>query len=295
MKVKRGIILAGGMAARLKPITSIISKHLLPIYNKPMIYYPLSALMQGGIRDYLIITNPNHLKLYQELLGNGDNLGISIRYKVQKKPEGLPKAFIIGEKFINNEPVCLNLGDHIFFGDDVNRLLKKNIINFKKTTIFDYRYKKSNEYGVINLDKNNKPISIIEKPYKPKSDLIVCGLYLYDKNVVELSKTLKPSKRGELEISDLNNLYLKNNALNVEIINKQNHWIDAGSPDKILQASKLIESIEKRKKKYIGFPEIIALKKKYITIRNFTKLIRIYKNNYYGSILNTFFSKDFKN
>ena len=167
MKVKRGIILAGGMAERLKPITSIISKHLLPIYNKPMIYYPLSALMQGGIRDYLIITNPNHLKLYQELLGNGENLGISIRYKIQKKPEGLPKAFIIGEKFINNEPVCLNLGDHIFFGDDVNRLLEKNIINFKKTTIFAYRYKKSNEYGVINLDKNNKPISIIEKPYKP--------------------------------------------------------------------------------------------------------------------------------
>ena len=146
MKVKRGIILAGGIATRLKPITPIISKHLLPIYNKPMIYYPLSTLMLGGIREYLIITNPSHLKLYQDLLGYGDNLGINIRYKVQKKPEGLPKAFIIGEQFINNEPGCLNLGDHIFFGNDVNRLLKKNIINFKKTTIFAYRYKKSNEY-----------------------------------------------------------------------------------------------------------------------------------------------------
>ena len=190
--------------------------------------------------------------------------------------------------------MCLNLGDHIFFGDDVNRLLKKNIINFKKTTIFAYRYKKSNEYGVINLDKNNKPISIIEKPDKPKSNLIVCGLYIYDKNVVKLSKNLKFSKRRELEISDLNSLYLKNNALNVEIISKKNHWIDAGSPDKILKASKLIESIEKRKKTYIGFPEIIALKKRYITTSNFTKLIRIYKNNYYGRILNTFLSKDFK-
>ena len=152
MKVKRGIILAGGTATRLKPITSIISKHLLPIYNKPMIYYPLSTLMLGGIREYLIITNPSHLKLYQDLLGYGDNLGINIRYKVQKKPEGLPQAFIIGEKFIDNEPVCLNLGDHIFFGNDVNRLVKKNINSFKKTTIFAYRYKKPNEYGVINLN-----------------------------------------------------------------------------------------------------------------------------------------------
>jgi len=295
MKVKRGIILAGGMAARLKPITSIISKHLLPIYNKPMIYYPLSTLMLGGIREYLIITNPSHLKLYQDLLGYGDNLGINIRYKIQKKPEGLPQAFIIGEKFINNEPVCLNLGDHIFFGDDVNRLLKKNINNFKKTTIFAYRHKKSNEYGVINLDKKNKPISILEKPNKPKSNLIVCGLYIYDKNVVELSKNLKFSKRGELEISDLNNLYLKNNTLNVEIIDKKNHWIDAGSPEKIFEASKLIESIEKRKKSYIGFPEIAALKKRYITINDFTKLIRNYEGNHYGRILNTFLSKNFTN
>jgi glucose-1-phosphate thymidylyltransferase len=295
MKVKRGIILAGGIATRLKPITSIISKHLLPIYNKPMIYYPLSTLMLGGIREYLIITNPSYLKLYQELLGYGDNLGINIRYKVQKKPEGLPQAFIIGEKFINNEPVCLNLGDHIFFGNDVNRLLKKNINSFKKTTIFAYRYKKPNEYGVINLNKKNRPISILEKPIKPKSNLIVCGLYIYDKNVVELSKSLKFSKRGELEISDLNNLYLKNNTLNVEIINKKNHWIDAGSPEKIFEASKLIKSIEKRKKSYIGFPEIVALKKRYITINDFTKLIRNYKGNYYGRILNTFLSKNFIN
>ena len=295
MKVKRGIILAGGTATRLKPITSIISKHLLPIYNKPMIYYPLSTLMLGGIREYLIITNPSYLKLYQDLLGYGDNLGINIRYKVQKKPEGLPQAFIIGEKFINNEPVCLNLGDHIFFGDDVNRLLKKNINNFKKTTIFAYRHKKPNEYGVISLDKKNKPISILEKPNKPKSNLIVCGLYIYDKNVVELSKNLKFSKRGELEISDLNNLYLKNNTLNVEIIDKKNHWIDAGSPEKIFEASKLIESIEKRKKSYIGFPEIAALKKRYITTNDFTKLIRNYKGNHYGRILNAFLSKNFIN
>ena len=211
-----------------------------------MIYYPLSVLMQGGIRDYLIITNPNHLKLYKELLGNGDNLGISIRYKVQKKPEGLPKAFIIGEKFINNEPVCLNLGDHIFFGDDVNRLLEKNIISFKKTTIFAYRYKKSNECGVINLDKNNKPISIIEKPYKPKSDLIVCGLYLYDKNVVELSKTLKPSKRGELEITDLNIKYLKKKKLKSFKLNEGSVWLDAGTFKSLLQASQYVQTIQER-------------------------------------------------
>lgn len=260
-----------------------------------MIYYPLSTLMLGGIREYLIITNPSYLKLYQDLLGYGDNLGINIRYKVQKKPEGLPQAFIIGEKFIDNEPVCLNLGDHIFFGNDVNRLVKKNINSFKKTTIFAYRYKKPNEYGVINLDKKNRPISILEKPFKPKSNLVVCGLYIYDKNVVELSKSLKFSKRGELEISDLNNLYLKNNTLNVEIIDKKNHWIDAGSPEKIFEASKLIESIEKRKKSYIGFPEIAALKKRYITINDFTKLIRNYEGNHYGRILNTFLSKNFIN
>ena len=260
-----------------------------------MIYYPLSTLMLGGIREYLIITNPSYLKLYQDLLGYGDDLGINIRYKVQKKPEGLPQAFIIGEKFIDNEPVCLNLGDHIFFGNDVNRLLKKNINSFKKTTIFAYRYEKPNEYGVINLNKKNRPISILEKPVKPKSNLIVCGLYIYDKNVVELSKNLKFSKRGELEISDLNNLYLKNNTLNVEIIDKKNHWIDAGSPEKIFEASKLIESIEKRKKSYIGLPEIAALKKRYITINDFTKLISNYKGNHYGRILNTFLSKNFIN
>lgn len=285
MKITKGIILAGGAATRLKPLTSVISKHLLPIYNKPMIYYPLSTLMLGGIKNYLIITNPTHLKLYQDLLGNGDNLGISINYKIQQNPRGLPQAFIIAEKFINREPVCLNLGDHIFFGNDVTKKLKKNINNFSKTTIFAYNSNKYKEYGVINFDKNNKPISIIEKPNKSKSKSIVCGLYCYDQNVVEFSKKLKFSNRDELEISDLNNIYLKNKSLNIEMINDKNYWIDAGTPKKILQASKLVSTLEKKNNDHIGCIEIIAFKKGFINLKQYKYFIEIYKDSHYGNIL----------
>ena len=285
MKIKKGIILAGGSAKRLKPLTSVISKHLLPIFNKPMIYYPLSTLMLGGIKDYLIITNPSDLKLYQNLLGNGSRFGIHINYKVQKKPEGLPQAFIIAEKFINKEPVCLNLGDHIFFGNDVTKKLKKNINRFDKTTIFSYYSDEYKDYGVINFNENNKPVSIIEKPKKSKSKLIVCGLYCYDQNVVEYSKELKLSNRGELEISDLNNIYLKKKSLNIEKINKSNYWIDAGTPEKMLKASNLISTLEKKNNYHVGCIEIIAFKKGFINLKEYKKLVQDYKDNHYGNML----------
>ncbi len=282
--ISKGIILAGGHATRLKPITNVISKHLMPIYNKPMIYYPLSNLIQAGIRDYLIITNPEYLSLYKKLLGDGKKLGLRIRYKIQSKPLGLPHAFILGEKFINNEPVCLNLGDHIFFGDQVSRLIKKNIQNFLKTTIFVFKHKNPKDYGVINFDKNFRPLKIVEKPIVTKSKYIICGLYIYDSNVVEYTKKLKFSKRKELEISDLNNLYLKKKMLSIEKININNCWIDAGTPEKISLASNKICNMES-KRKYIGMIEWESYKQGFISQSQYEKFIDVYKNNYYSEML----------
>ena len=292
MKVKKAIILAGGKASRLYPVTSVISKHLLPIYNRPMIYYPISTLMLGGIRKFLIITNPSHLNLYKDLLGDGTKFGISIEYLIQKKPRGLPEAFLLGKKFIGNDPICLNLGDHIFFGEDVTTLLKKNLNNFKKTTLFAYKTKNTKNFGVIIFDKKNKPLSIKEKPLKSKSKFIITGLYIYKNNVVNFSKKLKFSNRNELEISDLNNLYLRNNALNVEIVNnKNNYWIDAGTSKNILKASKLISFFENRYNNYIGCLEIIAFQKSFIGIKQFKKFTEVYKGSDYGETLNSFLNK----
>ena len=288
MQIKKGIILAGGTATRLKPLTSATSKHLLPVYNKPMIYYPLSTLMLGGIKEYLIITKQSDLHQYKLILGNGHQWGIDIKYKIQKKPGGLPEAFIIGESFINNEPVCLNLGDHIFFGSKVISSLKKNIINFNSNVIFSVKSNSPQNYGVLNFDKHNKVNKIEEKPKTPTSKNILCGLYLFDKNVVNYSKKLKKSSRNELEITDLINIYLKKNNLNVEVIKKNNIWFDAGTPENILRASIAISKYEEKNQIYSGSPEIAALYNKYIGLTKYKKLINLYKNNNYGNLLASF-------
>tara|TARA_B110000438_G_C15802018_1_gene645581 strand:- start:631 stop:1503 length:873 start_codon:yes stop_codon:yes gene_type:complete len=283
--IKKGIILAGGNATRLKPITNNISKHLLPVYNKPMIYYPLSNLIQGGIRNYMIITNQKDLLFYKNILGNGDKLGLKIEYKIQKKPIGLPHAFILAENFINNEPVCLNLGDHIFFGNQITKSIKNNIENFSKTTIFSIWNKNSKDYGILKFDNNSQPIKIIEKPKINKPGYIVCGLYIYDKNVVEYSKKLKYSKRNELEISDLNNIYIKNKNILVEKIDHiKNNWFDAGSPEKLLLASNKIKKFES-KKNYIGLIEWESYKNGFITDKQYFKFIDFYKGNFYSNML----------
>ena len=291
MKVNKAIILAGGSAKRLGPITQVTSKHLLPIYNKPMIYYPISTLMLAGIKKYLIITNPQHLNSYKDLLGNGNKYGIKINYLIQKKPKGLPDAFLLAEKFIGKDPVCLNLGDHILFGRDITPLIKKNINNFKKTTLFAYLHKNPKNFGVINFDKNLMPLSIEEKPNRPRSKYIITGLYIYDNKVIKFSKKLRFSKRNELEISDLNNIYLKNNDLNVEIIKEKNYWIDAGTSKSLLSASNTIFNIENSKNKLIGSLEIIAYENNFINKKQLKKLIDFYQNNDYRNQLLRYYKK----
>ena len=251
MVINKCIILAGGYAKRLRPMTEVLSKHLMPIYNKPMIYYPISTAMEAGIRKFLIITKKEDLNNYKKLLGNGKNFGISISYKIQKKPIGIPEAFLLGQKFINKDPVCLNLGDHIFFGKDVKNKLKYHIKNFSKSTIFTYTVNKPNSYGVLYKNKQNN-YKIIEKPKKIISNKIICGLYLYTSDVVSLSKKLKLSKRSEIEISDLNNIFLSNKCIKLIHINKNNTWADAGNPNNILKISNLIKKLEVKYDQFIG-------------------------------------------
>ena len=291
MKVNKAIILAGGSAKRLGPITQVTSKHLLPIYNKPMIYYPISTLMLAGIKKYLIITNSQHLKSYKNLLGSGSKYGIKINYLIQKKPRGLPDAFLLAKRFIGKDPVCLNLGDHILFGKDITPLIKKNINNFKKTTLFAYSHKNPKNFVVINFNKNFTPLSIEEKPNRPRSKYIITGLYIYDNKVIEFSKKLRFSKRNELEISDLNNIYLKNNDLNVEIIKEKNYWIDAGTSKSLLGASNTIFFFFISKNKLIGSLEIIAYENNFINKKQLKKLIDFYQNNDYRNQLLRYYKK----
>lgn len=289
MKINKCIILAGGNATRLNPITFSISKHLLPIYNKPMIYYSISTVMKAGIRNFLIITKPQDLISYRKLLGDGRRFGIKIIYKTQSKPRGLPDAFILGKKFINNEPICLNLGDHIFFGRDVDKKLNYLVKNFSKSTIFTFYSKNPNSYGV--LYKNKLAKKIIEKPKKLISNKIICGIYFFTPDVVEKSMKLKKSKRGEIEITDLNNQYLSKNLLNIEHINSKNFWFDAGSPDKIFIISKLIKDYEKKFKTLVGSLELIALENNFINISKFKKNINLQDNSSYGKSLNILYNK----
>lgn len=282
---RKGIILAGGKGTRLNPITKAISKQLMPIYDKPMIYYPLSTLMLIGIKDILIITTPQDNESFRNLLGNGNRWGISIEYAIQENPDGLAQAFIIGEKFINNNPVALILGDNIFYGDEMIEKIKKCNLDYDKSTIFAYPVKDPSRYGVVEINEKNEVIGIQEKPSNPKSRFAVTGVYLYDKSVVEKAKNLKPSKRGELEITDLNNEYLKCKELNLELFGRGTAWLDTGTFDSLYEACGFIQTLEKRQGFKVGCPEEVAWRKGWIS-NNELKIQGLkYKNSGYGDYL----------
>ncbi len=281
---RKGIILAGGLGSRLFPITSVVSKQLLPVYDKPMIFYPLSTLMLSGIRDILIITTEKDNNLFRDLFGNGNQLGISIKYQIQSEPRGIAEAFIIAEKFIDQEPVALILGDNLFYGDGIIDLLSKANKN-KNSTIFAYQVKNPKRYGVVEFDKNSKVISIKEKPKKPKTNFAITGLYYYDNSVVEKAKQILPSKRGELEISDLNSLYLKENTLNVELFGRGMAWLDTGTFDSLNEASAFIKTIENRQGLKVGCPEEVAWRKGWIRNQDLVALAKPLAKSGYGEYL----------
>ena len=277
----KGIILAGGQGSRLYPITNITTKSLLPIYNKPMIYYPLSTLMLAGIKDILIISSPNHISSFEELLGDGNQLGIKISYDVQKKPNGIAEAFLIGESFIGNDDVCLILGDNIFYGKNLPTILKSTVNQMKNmdSIIFGYRVNDPQRYGVVEFDNNKNVLSIIEKPLKPKSNYAAVGLYFYKNDVIDISKKIKPSNRGELEITDVNNAFLNANRLKVNILDTI-FWLDTGTHDSLVEASNFIKTVEKREGKKISCLEEIAYKYGYIDKDGLKEIIKKYSNEY---------------
>ena len=281
----KGIILAGGSGTRLYPITQGVSKQLLPIYDKPMIYYPLSVLMIAGIKDILIISTPEDITSYQRLLNNGNNLGISISYEVQPEPEGLAQAFIIGDKFIGSDNVCLVLGDNIFYGQGFTPKLQSAIARQKGATIFGYQVKDPERFGVVDFDKNMKAISIEEKPSNPKSNFAVTGLYFYDNDVIDIAKSIKPSTRGELEITCINNVYLERGNLNVELLGRGFAWLDTGTHDSLLEASSFVQTIEHRQGFKIACLEEISWRNGWITSGELLELGQCYIKTQYGKYL----------
>ncbi|MFN8258929.1 MAG: glucose-1-phosphate thymidylyltransferase RfbA [Bacteroidales bacterium] len=281
----KGIILAGGSGTRLYPITKSISKQIIPVYDKPMIYYPLSVLMLAGIREILVISTPHDIGLYQNLLGDGNSIGLRIEYAVQPSPDGLAQAFLIGENFIESDSVCLVLGDNIFFGYGFQKTLKEASELKEGASIFGYFVKDPERYGVVEFDDKGKAISLEEKPINPKSNYAITGLYFYGNDVVEKAKTLKPSKRGELEITDLNRLYLLEGKLQVQIMGRGMAWLDTGTHESLLQASNFIATIEFRQGLKVACIEEIAYHKGYIDNNQLLKLAESMKNNQYGEYL----------
>lgn len=284
----KGIILAGGSGTRLYPLTRSVSKQLLPIYDKPMIYYPLSILMLAGIKEILIISTPEDLSKFENLLGDGSNIGIKLEYKVQPSPDGLAQAFIIGEEFIGDSNIALILGDNIFYGQGLTDLLNEAVSNVEKNkmaTVFGYHVKEPSRYGVVEFDESNKAISIEEKPLNPKSNYAVTGLYFYPNDVVGKAHLVNPSDRGELEITSLNEMYLKENRLRVELFGRGYAWLDTGAHEDLLEASKFIETIERRQGLKVACIEEIAYEKGYITKKELFAIADIMKNNQYGKYL----------
>lgn len=281
----KGIILAGGSGTRLFPSTKGVSKQLLPVYDKPTIYYPLSTLMLGGIRDVLIISTPRDIPLIQDLLGDGSNFGINLSYAIQEKPEGIAQAFLIGEEFIKNEPTCLILGDNLFYGNNLATQMTEAASITKGATVFAYHVHDPERYGVVDFDKDGKALSLEEKPTEPKSNWAVTGLYFYDGTVVQKAKSLKPSKRGELEITDLNKLYLEEKTLHVEKFGRGVAWLDTGTPDSLISSSLFVQTIEQRQGLKIACLEEIAIYKNFYDKERLKEILATYPNSDYKKYL----------
>jgi len=282
---RKGIILAGGSGSRLYPVTQSISKQLLPVYDKPMIYYPLTTLMLGDIREILIISTPQDLPKFKKLFGDGSQWGLSFSFKTQPTPDGIAQSFILGEDFIGDDLITLILGDNIFYGNDLEKVLSSANKNYSGATIFAYQVKDPERYGVVQFNKNNDVISIDEKPLNPKSNFAITGLYYYDQTVVQIAKDLKPSKRNELEITDINEKYLEKNNLSVELLRRGFAWLDTGTHQSLLEASQFISTIESRQGLKIACPEEVAYRKNWISKTDLKALAQPLLKNEYGEYL----------